>query len=1733
MHFLNKTEKGRLVKQQIPKRWLRVITMVVLCTTVVATEMMRGGVLANNTFINSATISNEESKETKKLSEGVEDKTTYTLYLTHYFRFKVNGKGRYVSAEEKIELNKEDFKDGKCDLSRFAYDVKQLMVTEAKPLSIEDFDENREGGARIVYNVNSGWKIVPQKEAQGEGTVLREVFSGGLTDYKFVPANIIRIKLDYKYSNTGAMAGIDVKSPEIIEVIPKKQSDGLYHIEYNLPTVEGFRIVLNPEPLNTYLVNPPKGTETPEELETALERGDFDLDAEHNKIYYYQEKSGENIHPIYQNQYSTVYNEAWDTARCIETDEYIAMAKGYAKNGANPLQDPQLSIALKEEQLKNVLENDTKIALTVYYRRNATWYMVNHWVPKTLSGLTDYTGMETKIKDGVDYVLLDQETLHGRVGTMTKANAKTDDVYEKLTPIGYSQKLIENAATASMMDTNATTVDVYYKAAEFYRVIFDTNYTYIPRQQIKLGGNVDLKVNEPKRMGYTFDGWQYLKKDAKLVDGEYPEDAYVKVTGTLTIDDDFISKKAMLQDSKGVLALHLYPIWKPATTQVRVVLWTENLTGEDDVQAIASGGNSTYYDMKYQNYQKAPLTHTPKLGETDPNYSNMGSFTLTLDTNSSLVDKSNQKNLITEIQNQVSANFKRVMGQENGIDSDRFYTQADFEIIHDTSSSIDYTTTTASADGKTMIYVYFTRNIYELQFHYYGNASIGGSTSDFCVANKTNGYSYAGADKIFNSDGTLNFGYSASHTNGSASYKNSWLQAQITSAHEMPVPQTITIKAKYGADLRDVWPVSRAEEQVTTNSDGWGNTAKMVSWAVTDGQYRTDAMTPGSSHYDEPTIMGSYATLNSEIIADTENRDKVHHLIAYWGNRKINYYRNNHCLEIPNLNIDSEGVLEISTYNSSKRLTDTLYLVPSRNEAFQRYGFTDLMLVSYENGNIIYNDPNGTYYAVRGYSKEGETKYYAISRQVSTVSSNAINKQNPSARLHMTRANENADHNSQYVNSDGAWSGVQCGTEDEPYDLYFYYNRDRYTITYMAPTSKENATSSEVVLGIIELPYGAQVNQEKYGFALDYKDTNQTTVNGKHKYTWTTSGDAIAVCPDRSVDGSAQWNFKGWALGPGGVNMQWTIQHNQDAQAQVEETFAIEGNLDLYAIWEQPVYKVTFHLNGGIVGKDQSIRFEVPANVRYSVKGSIPRPVREGYTLSGWYLGDENGVLIEPNTAFDFDKPVTADQHVVAVWEAISTKKYNYTIYYVTKELSYEDQTKPLTTVQIDKDAIVTKGGERYYVLEKNYQKDQQFISDAMLNLAAKGKSGYIPLQTNKALALANEKDSYNIIFYYSPIIKAEHKIRFVEAGTENRNNQNIIKEVQESATQIITTPTPATVKELNYMGYELVCKDAKGNYKKVDNYLDLTWIDTQGNTQLVSTLSHGQIPKIITYLVRPITYTITYKNADNAPSMADNALQVITAQKNTSVESANGKNPTQYTVENKFTVKNPAVVYDHGKWYEFSHWSLGKDTIAYQVNDTFDKLTIDQGTTGHLTFVANWKEAEIRTETGQLTISNKVEGIDKGKDRDFSFKVTITNDNNVIVPLNGAFGDLNFINGVATFTLKHDESKTASELLAGFNYKVEEVDANRNGYKTISEKEIGIIKADENITVQFVNSYKDEEIDIKTDSSGSSTGQKTSNDDIIATGDSLNQVTWLSLMGISFIGLIFMIIVSKKQIKE
>lgn len=895
--------------------------------------------------------------------------------------------------------------------------------------------------------------------------------------------------------------------------------------------MEGFRIVLNPGPLNSYLVSPPKGGETPEELKAKLENGDFNVDIVNKIVYYYQE-AGDDTHPTYQNRYSTEYNGAWNNARTLSTPSFTAEAvcgnpdpgahPSIEDHGANSLVSPKLVVKLTEEQLKSAAEQDSGLNITVYYRRNATWYTVNHWVPLATA---DAAGADTNGKpgDGNNNVCLDTETVQGRVGALTNAHPKTDGkVYELLGSLGFSQQLIANTGTV---------VNIYYAPANSYRVIFDTSYTYIERQQVQLGNDVDFSetaVPVPVRTGYTFGGWRYLRKDAVAnADGEYAEadyiDAGTKDAPKLTISEELIAQ-AKLQDTGGVLALHLYPKWEPATTQVRVILWTEDLTGED-VYAHAEGGNSSYYNAKYQNYQNEPTSHVPQKGQSDSNYSNAGSFVIDWTTDDSLLKTDTTDTLDDSITSRVSDEFREVMrkASDNENEAD-FYEWADFEIIHEGSNGVN--ATTASSDGQTTIYVYFNRKIYTLMFHYYGEQN----NWAYSVCNNTNGYSNGGADGCA-PGGNFNFAYG----NG-----NSFMQADVSADSEMPVPQTITIKAKYNAPLRDVWPTARAEEVLTNRNN---QQVRAMSWATTDGQFREEGL-HGPNHQGELTVYGTYTAMSSEIVASKDS-NKVHHLVMYWTAKEIDSlskYRYNHCYEVPELDIASQGVIPVTLYGTGDELANKLYLVPTNNAAFVKFGFTDFMKVSYVDGNIQYDATDGNYYAVRAYSGNGGTEYFALARQVQILSSNWITAQSPSVRQNMTRVNEIADHTTQHNNDDGAWyqgSRVICGSEDSPYDLYFYYNRDRYTITYMAP-SNNITTDNEVTLGTITLPYGAMVTQEKYGFNLYYQDTNTDS-----KYPWTAATPEVSVCPDRAANGTAVWQFRGWGLGPAGLNMQWTM--NKDA----------------------------------------------------------------------------------------------------------------------------------------------------------------------------------------------------------------------------------------------------------------------------------------------------------------------------------------------------------------------------------------------------------------------------------------------------------------------------------------------------------------------------------------------------------------------------------------------------------
>lgn len=109
----------------------------------------------------------------------------------------------------------------------------------------------------------------------------------------------------------------------------------------------------------------------------------------------------------------------------------------------------------------------------------------------------------------------------------------------------------------------------------------------------------------------------------------------------------------------------------------------------------------------------------------------------------------------------------------------------------------------------------------------------------------------------------------------------------------------------------------------------------------------------------------------------------------------------------------------------------------------------------------------------------------------------------------------------------------------------------------------------------------------------------------------------------------------------------------------------------------------------------------------------------------------------------------------------------------------------------------------------------------------------------------------------------------------------------------------------------------------------------------------------------------------------------------------------------------------------------------------------------------------------GALTVEKIVQGNRGETDRAFTFTVTLTGESQTGIEantINGKFGGMTFENGVATFTLKHGQSITASGLPAGLNYTVEETDANADGYTTSNSGNTGTIPSGDTDKVYFTN---------------------------------------------------------------
>lgn len=99
------------------------------------------------------------------------------------------------------------------------------------------------------------------------------------------------------------------------------------------------------------------------------------------------------------------------------------------------------------------------------------------------------------------------------------------------------------------------------------------------------------------------------------------------------------------------------------------------------------------------------------------------------------------------------------------------------------------------------------------------------------------------------------------------------------------------------------------------------------------------------------------------------------------------------------------------------------------------------------------------------------------------------------------------------------------------------------------------------------------------------------------------------------------------------------------------------------------------------------------------------------------------------------------------------------------------------------------------------------------------------------------------------------------------------------------------------------------------------------------------------------------------------------------------------------------------------------------------------------------------------LRITKTVSGPGSDTEQAFHFTVTLSD-----TSINGTYGDLTFVNGVAELSLRHGEEKTAAGLPAGIAYTVTEAEANQNGYTTTAAGDTGILVKDQVSSAEFTN---------------------------------------------------------------
>ncbi len=320
-----------------------------------------------------------------------------------------------------------------------------------------------------------------------------------------------------------------------------------------------------------------------------------------------------------------------------------------------------------------------------------------------------------------------------------------------------------------------------------------------------------------------------------------------------------------------------------------------------------------------------------------------------------------------------------------------------------------------------------------------------------------------------------------------------------------------------------------------------------------------------------------------------------------------------------------------------------------------------------------------------------------------------------------------------YKTIDGYNYSSSAESERKNYDIYLYYLRNEYTLTFYSINETILPDLSDITLGN-GISKGDGVLNIKYG--ADISELSEAILH-PHDY----SGSAL---------GTGEWQFEQWY-----TDINATIP-------MVWENATMTDSMMLYAKWIAPTYEVTYNTDGG-KWLDSS---EIYTNEKEGIYKRVVdeetvltppiEPTKLGYYFDGWYYIDmTTGDEREVKYLFSESQKVYDNIVLTAKWTPRTDVEY--TVKYV--EAQFEDGV--LIT-------DISKYSDMVEVASPKIVKDNAFGSvvteDAILVNSKEAGRFYISDARQKTIILDKENDKDNIIyFFYAKVESAKYTVYYVK----------------------------------------------------------------------------------------------------------------------------------------------------------------------------------------------------------------------------------------------------------------------------------------------------------------------------------------------------------------------------------